>query len=171
MSKKKQIFTDPQTGDEMSSTWLARLVVGAIWGLIIGVLFGVVIGLIVGVFCEVFSVPFGEVFWGVALGLGGGLFVAGLAAGMLCELQKARSDPFTRWIHDATARTQHRRRQRVLRSKEHQDVPDTALSRAHPPGEPQPTGAALSVADDPDEPKRLMVSIEDTVEPVVDDSA
>ena len=168
MSYDKQTFVDPESGEEIESTWLARLVVGSVWGLIIGVLFGVVIGLAVGVLWEAFSGVFWGVFWGVALGLATGLFVAGLAAGMFGELRKVRGDLLSRWTHDGIARTQHVRRRRILRSQDDQDVPDTALSRAQPPGEPTPTDAALSIADEPDEPDRLTVS-EDTAETMVDD--
>ena len=62
-----------------------------------------------------------------------------------------------------------RRRKRILRSKEHPHVPDTAISRAQPPGEPEPTDAALSIAGSADEPGHLTISIEDTTEVVVDD--
>ena len=61
MSEDKQTFTDPHTGEEMESTWLARsgawvmtagvigLVMGLAWGLIFGLaelIFGLLIGVI-----------------------------------------------------------------------------------------------------------------------------
>ena len=47
-------------------------------------------------------------------------------------------------------------------------TPGGALSRAQPPGEPQATEAALSIADEPEETDRLTVSEEDTAETTVE---
>ena len=47
-----------------------------------------------------------------------------------------------------------------LLAQEHVNVPDGALSRAQPPGEPTPTDAALSVADTPEEKDHLTASAE-----------
>ena len=84
------------------------------------------------------------------------LGLLGLFWQMIEELKEVRNDRLIRWTHDAIARTQHRRR--ILRSQDHQDVPDGALSRVQPSSEPQPTDAALSVADSLDEPGQLTVS-------------
>ena len=64
------------------------------------------------------------------------------------------------------SRPSHRRqrRKRILRSKEHQHVPDTAISRAPPPGEPTPTDAALSRTDTTDEKERLTASTDHAAE-------
>ena len=154
MSETKQTFTDPRTGEEIESTWLARLAgVGSI-GMFGGVLSGLVVGLIVWL-------SGGLSLWlsiGVGLALG-----VGVGVGIGSRLSKN--------IHDSMARYQHRRRQRILRSQEHQHVPDTAISRVQPPDEPQPTDAALSVAGNIDEPNRLTVREEETAQTAVDDNA
>jgi len=76
-----------------------------------------------------------------------GLMIGGLAAGVvtgfICELKTK--------VHVGVARTQHFRHGRIVGSKEHQDVPDSALSRAQPPGDPEPTDTALSLADKEEE--------------------
>ena len=79
-------------------------------------------------------------------------------------MERARSDNLRQRFHDTIARAQRRWRQRILRRKEHQDVPDTAISRAQPPGEPQPTDAALSITDDPEETARLTVTRQGHIE-------
>ena len=96
---------------------------------------------------------------GLIFGLGIGLLPS--LAVMVCGVDRSRSNRWNRWVHDEIARRQHFHRQRVRRSEEHQDVPDTALSRAQPPGDPTPTDAALSVADTPDEKDRLAASTEE----------
>ena len=97
----------------------------------------------------------------------GGL--GGLVAGLFMVLTMGL---FGVLIFGSRHQHQHRRRRRkrILRSKEHQHVPDTAISRAQSPGEPQPTDAALSRTGNPDA-GRLSVSIEEDTQVVVDDSA
>ena len=167
MRKRKQTFTDPQTGQKIKSTWQARRVSWLAWGLLIG-LCG---GLLIGWFAEQSL----ELAGGLGLGLFGGLGV-GIVGGMVGTSMKAtRRNDFIRRVHDEIALAQHRRRQRVpppnQTNEEWAHVPNTAISRAQPPGEPQPTDAALSIADDHDEPSRLVSSTENTIEAVVDDSA
>lgn len=167
MSKDKQTFTDPKTGEKMESTWLAR----GVAGLLFGSLFGLVGELLMTGFSEWAGFEGRQVAGlrgmlelGVSYGLIFGL-VTGLVAAfngdfirvLLAHKGKGRNSGF--WpIHDAIARRQHRRR--ILRSKEHQDVPDTALSRAQPPGAPVPTDAALSLADTTDEKEHLTSDVE-----------
>ena len=159
MSEDKQMFTDPDTGQEIESTRLAR---GAVW-VFLGLLSGLVSGLLCGLWGGLGLVLVKGLGFGVLFGL-----VIGLRFSFL-KMERARSDNLRQRFHDTIARAQHRRRQRILRSQEHQDVPDGALSRAQPPGDPQATDAALSIADDPDEPGRLIVSIEEDIQVVVDD--
>ena len=153
MSKNRQTFVDPETGEVIESTWMARWWPALLcWGLGISI---VVIGSIITgsrmpLYC---FIPMGMV------------TLMALSQGM----NYWRRDRLGRWIHDGIARHQHRRRQRILRSREDQAVPDGALSRAQPPGEPTPTDAALSLADEPDEPSHLPVSIEEDTQAVVDD--
>ena len=153
MSEDKQTFTDPDTGEEVESTWLARWI-----SVPIGILF---IGLLTGLdylFSEKTSPPW----WGLGLVL---LYLLVTVLMPPKTVERARDYPVNRWSHDAVARTQHRRR--ILRSQDDQAVPDTAISRAQPPGEPEPTDTALSIADDHDEPNRLTVS-EETAETTVE---
>ena len=167
MSKDKQTFIDPEIGEEIESTWLAR------WGSLIG---GVLIG---GVLIVLLSGLFGVLRYGLFPGLLVGpylglifVLIAGLVSTLqVPEMEVTRNDPFTRWAHDRIARRQHRRLRRKLLDEEWANVPDTALSRAQPPGEPVPTDTALSLADEPDEPTHLSVSIEEDTQVVVDDSA
>ena len=161
MSENKQTFVDPKTGQKMESTWLAR------WGSQIGgvLISGVLIVLLSGLFGALECGLFPGLLMGPLFGL---IFV--LIAGLFCtlrvpEMEVTRNDPFTRWAHDTIARRQYR--QRILLSQDDQAVPDTALSRAQPPGEPTPTDAALSIADDHDEPNHLTVgATEDTEDQV-----
>ena len=153
---KKQTYTDPNTGEEVESTWLAR----GVAGLLFGVVFGLTVGLVTSL-AELAGLGGGRwpgTYW-LFMSIGLGLF--GLLLGGFSSVKSVRGDHFNQ-IHDTIARTQHRRR--ILRSQEHQAVPDTAISRAQPPGEPQPNDAALSIADDPDEPARLSVEIEEHTE-------
>jgi len=92
---------------------------------------------------------------GVNSGLLNGLYL-GLVAALVVGLRDK--------IHDNIARTQHFRRQRLLQAQEQQGVPDTALSRVKPPGEPTPTDAALSLADTPEEKARLAASTDTSAE-------
>ena len=154
MSEDKLIFTDPKTGEEMESTWLARFGVVLVWALLGGLAFGLLGGLL------------GRLMMDLVVGL-----VFGLVVGLIVELKGPRDHRISQWAHDEIARRQHRRRQHILRIQNPTQVPDTALSRAQPPGEPIPIDAALSLADDHDEPNRLVSSTEDTIEAVVDDSA
>ena len=154
MSKEQQTFTDPKSGEEIESTWLARVVPRMLVGLLIGL----------GI--------------GMAQGMGTELLVV-LPLGILCigllflrvrtDMEKARRNRLIRWAHDTIARRQHRRR--ILRSKEDQDVPDGAISRAQPPGEPQVTDAALSLTDTTEGAGRLSVDVIEDAEAVVDDNA
>ena len=154
--RKRQTFVDPETGEEMVSTWLACIASWLVFGLFFGLAFGLVGGVLGWL---VFGVLFGLIY-GLFSGLSGGL-IAGL---LVPELETARSFRFTRWAHDGMARRQHRRRQRLLRSQEEQHVPDTAISRAQPPGAPQPTDAALSIAVNSDESTHLTVETEEDLE-------
>ena len=147
MSKDRQTFTDPKTGEEIESTWLARGGSGLIFGLV----GGLICVLVHGVACcwrlEPLLVP----------------FLSCLTSGTLCGLA-LYPPPFTLQVHDRIARAQHRRR--ILRSQEQHNVPDTAISRSQPPGEPEPTDAALSMSDSPEE-TRLTVE-EETAEKAVE---
>ena len=150
MGDDRQTFTDPETGEEVESTKLAR------WSIVFGwILFG-------GVLFGLFAGFYGELTSGLGLGLFLSLLMGILMVLRLPNVKAVRSDLFHRSIHDPIARWQHRRR--ILRGQEHQAVPDTAISRAQPPGEPQATDAALSIADDHDEPGHLTVEIEEDTE-------
>ena len=168
MSKDKQTFIDPETREKVESTKLVQ------WGsmLAIGVACGVGCGLICGLLIEVFDGLehrlLNRLTIGLIVGLGSAL-VAGLYVGVLSllgytgvlpNIEEAQGNDVTRWAHDGIACFQHRRRHRVLRSQEHQDVPDTAISRAIPLGEPEPTDAALSVADTTDGTDHLTSDVE-----------
>ena len=178
MSQDKQTFTDPHTGEEVESTRLARSVgrmVAGLWLMLIAALTGTSIyGLI---WLRAWRlIPWPDL--GLVTALAPFLFTGVFAMMILflClrliailtdpGLDIIRGDRHTRWIHDRIARTQHR--QRILRSQEQQDVPDTAISRAQPPGEPQPTDAALSIADKTEEAEHLTASTteEDTADQV-----
>jgi len=65
---------------------------------------------------------------------------------------------FEAFIVTAPSQQRRRRRKRILRSKKHQHVPDTAISRAQPPDDPQPTDAALSLTDNTEGADHLTVS-------------
>jgi hypothetical protein len=73
-------------------------------------------------------------------------------------------------VHNAVARRQHQRRQRLIQRQLLEDewagVPNGAISRARPPGDPEPTHASLSRAEAPEEeaPPRLAVSVDREVE-------
>jgi len=157
VSKQKQTFIDPKTGEEIESTWLAQFsggTLGSVFGVVFGVTFSCV-GIIMGAtlssyLCEWLNTE-GPALIGIGLGVGLGIWLGFIVCR---EVDKG--------AHDTIARAQHRRRQRILRAQEHQDVPDTAMSRATPPGEPQPTDVALSVANSPDESNHLTVETENT---------
>ena len=187
MSKDEKTCVDPKTGQEMESTWLARwgpqISGGLISGLVGGLLFWLVLGVVGEVVDATSGLYYGDErrFWmrvdGVLLVLASAVACAVVGA-VSCGLFYAlvppsmgvvRDDRFIRWAHDRIARFQHRRRQRLLRSQEHVNVSDGALSRARPSDAPQPTDAALSVAGSADEPARLSVSIEEDTQVVVDD--
>ena len=229
MSKDKQTYVDPDTGEEIESTGLARGCGGVIAGVLVGVMGGWVMGVVSGLdMARTMSPMFGPQFglmaglrvclgMGVIAGLLGGLLfglggsiglwrrdekknvwsemgkfggIFGLIFGFICAISATAGQGFSglvyglmyglgiggvggfiysgfcRWdvpVHDRIARTQHRRRQRVIRSQDDQNVPDTAISRAQPPGEPQPTDAALSIAGST-EGTRLTVEIEEHTE-------
>ena len=172
MSAGKLTFTYPATGETMESTpltrWISGPVAGLIMGLVLGVVFGVVIGLVAGLTSGADNGLNQGLCAGLVIGLMGGVplgFWAALFGGLIVsELEEARKDRFIRWVHDGIACAQHRWRQRILYSQYTTQVPDTALSRAQPPGEPQPTDAALSLADTPDEKERLAASTDNSTE-------
>jgi hypothetical protein len=158
MSKRRQTFTDPRTGEEIESTtlaqWGAWLTIG-LGGLFIGLVFGLILGL-VG--------KLGAALHWLIAGLGLGL-VCGVAFVLLFWVvtlpYEVRNEPLARWVHDGIARRQHRCRQRVLQGQEFAHVPDRALSRARPPGEPEPAAASLSLAEPPEEAApRLAAGVE-----------
>ena len=186
MSKDRLTFTVPETSEEIKSTWLARgvaLAIGMfprerwakwIYGLAIG---GFLIGLLIsagfawmgyrrGLLSE-WPYPFPP-FAGWYAG-GGVLLLGMLFYGLLGTWVRlfrwvTKVYPQIQQTHDAIARWQHLRRQRLLRARDHVNVPDGALSRAQPPSEPTPTDAALSVADTSEEKDRLTASTETSTE-------
>jgi len=108
---------------------------------------------------------------GLITGLGGILgglmgITLGRLLGVRLGFERREMGRSNQWVHDHIARYQHRRRQRLLRSREHVNVPDGALSRAQPPGKPTPTDAALSVADTTEEKDRLAASTDTSTEEV-----
>jgi hypothetical protein len=157
-------------------------------GLIGGPALGLAIGLLAWRSKGHFFGWLGGLILGLAIGLGGGLVVGldsgwgsglafGLTMGLILGLFCVRSGQwfgwgvgeFTRWVHDGIARQQHLRRQRLLKRRlleqEWAGVPDGALSRARPAGEPEPTAASLSLAELPAEDKPyLTASVEATTE-------
>lgn len=164
MNKERQMFTDPQTKQELESTCLARWCAGAIWGLLCGLLGGWVAGMVLEIFFQLFlAMPLALVS-GLLGGLGCGLFLGLASVLQITTLEDVRNTHFMREIHDRIARSQHRHRQRFLRSKEDIQVPDGALSRAQSSGEPTPTDAALSLADSTEENDRLAASTDSPTE-------
>ena len=156
MRKDKPTFVDHKTGIEMESTPLARWVSWVLLVLFCGLILGPISRLIDGL---------------------GGRFFEALGSVLLCAVgctlvvpqkEGARRFRFTRWAHDGISRRQHYRR---LIESEWAHVPDTALSRAPSPGEPQPTDAALSVADEPVEARLTVEAPENTTETVMDGNA
>lgn len=144
MSDIKQKFIDPKTGQEIESTWQAKIAFRVLTTVI-----------------AIISMKFG-------------VFVIGVMALSLCLfsllvmivlLDGARTHPIERDIHDGVARWQHGRRQRQLQRKlaeaEWAGVPKTALSLADPSTPPQPTATSLSQAENPKEEKeRLVVGVD-----------
>ena len=177
MGEDKQTFTDPETGQEIESTWLARYVGGLLFGIIRGMFFGVLLGMVIfmagayslrrdlGGDVTIFRILLMiKRSFGLSAGVG---LLAGIVGGVLGGISYARGTSRAGdKLHDNIARTQHRRR--ILHSQDDQDVPDTAISRAQPPGNPQPTDAALSIADDPEE-THLSVGVTEDAEAAVDD--
>ena len=174
----KQTFVDPESGKEIESTGLAKIasmivrtMVGFLKVMPVPILISVLSirmlavfsGRSPGIVWELVGLFFMWLFVWLGYGVSWGLFV-GVVSAIGGYTDIVRDDRLAQPTHDRVARWQHRRRQRVLRAQEHQDVPDTALSRAQPPGEPVPTDTALSLADDPDEPSRLSVEIEEHTE-------
>jgi hypothetical protein len=172
MSKPKQTFTDPQTGEEIESTWLARwggglfsvlcasgLGIGLPLGLLFGLAAGWATGLLNGLLALVAGLVIGLV-TGLPLGLLFGLYF------LVADLDTVRYNPFCQRVHDGLARRQHLRRQRILRRQEFPHVPDGALSRAGPPGQPEPTAVSLSRAPAPEEdpPLRLTAGVNEASE-------
>jgi hypothetical protein len=195
----KQTFRDPETGEEIESTALARGGTGLVFGLIAGLVPSLIVGLAIGAkagldigltyglatalsaglagvlgrgpfrwfFILTFMYPFlkaGSLIFGQSLGQVGELVsptIGGLAAGLFIVLIA----PFCQRMHDGIAQRQHIHRQRILRQQEFSHVPDGALSRAQPPGEPEPTAASLSRADVPEEATpRLAAGVEAATE-------
>ena len=165
MNREKQTFVDPQTGEEMESTRLARMGVGWVGGVVGGVTGGMMGG--------VFGAALGEERLAMLLlGLVGGLFLGsltGLGYGLKFGLgswsrglEEVREPPLDRRIHDGIARRQHTRRQRLLRRGEYPHVPAGALSRARRVRDPEPTQTALSrTASPPGEKARLTREVEE----------
>jgi predicted lipid-binding transport protein (Tim44 family) len=159
MSEPKRTFTDPKTGEEIASTTLARWIAGLCVApcIVLGGVLGAVVGGLLGVLLGDGLVKMGGL--GLLLGflLGAGLVVK--LSGWLIPLFAGR-------VHDGIARQQYLRRQRILRRQEFPHVPDGALSRAQPPGEPTPTAASLSRAEAPAEetPLRLAASVDAATE-------
>jgi hypothetical protein len=159
MNKQKQTFTDPQTGEEIESTALARwgagLVVGLVLGLVFGLIFRLVAGLLIG---PVFGLVGGSILWVF------GILLASVLA-LFAWRDTFRRDSLMGSVHDGIARQQHLRRQRILRRQEFSHVPDGALSRARPSGEPEPTSVSLSRAEAPEEePPRLAAGVDAVAE-------
>jgi len=147
MSESQQTFINPQTGQEVPSTVLARgmgrlfYVIGHVlgWGLIIGLAVGSFFLLIRLSVCLVFMLidgfSFDHVFqvlgqswlflavcvvldWGLVVGWPIGLIV-GLIIGLKPEnLHTLRNDLLFQEVHDRLAGRQHQRRQRILRQKQ-----------------------------------------------------
>ena len=170
MNREKETFVDPKTGEEMESTWLARVGVGLVGGLTGGMVGGLIGGGFGAALAE------GR-FAMLCLGLAGGLLL-GLLTGLVYglrfglgpwgrRLEEMRENTLDRRVHDVIARRQHffrRRRRRFLRG-DYPHVPDGALSRARRPGTPKPTRAALSRAEPSEEEKnRLTTGVEENTE-------
>ena len=158
MSLRK--FQDPETGQEIESTPLARGGAGVVWGLVFGS-FG-------ALFCLLL---FGTLWgweWGTLWGVGGGLalgLTGALLEGFFDPTDKVRSDALGRRVHDGIARWQHLRRQRGPLSQPYPHVPDGALSRSFRRASPQETPASLAQADPPPAPsRRLTAGVEATTE-------
>jgi hypothetical protein len=182
MRKPAQTFRDPQTGQEIESTalarWGARLAVTLVVLLILSPIFGLVGGLVcelgwcaslkvVGVVCVWVWVLVWVLFDGLVYELFGRL--GDWLVGVLYKE-----------VYDNIARRQHLRPQIVRQRKrlraerlfqqkrleaEWAGVPAGAISRAQPPGDPQPTAASLSRADGPKEgPPRLAAGVDAVTE-------
>jgi len=100
MSRQKQIFTDPKTGEEIESTWLARCMGGFVGGLV----FGIIIGLITGLPRGLLLGEWGGLVFGLALGL-----ISGFIFGLVCKVDNVRRNPLIQRTHDSVARWQHQR--------------------------------------------------------------
>jgi hypothetical protein len=169
MSKPKHTFTDLQTGEEIESTALARWVAGLGAGWVAGLGLGF-FGLVVWLICDLPKTPLtglAAALVEMLVGVLGSVLVIGsligLFIGLVCDLlvrlgvdlDYSRADEFYQRVHDHIARHQHFHRQRLLQRKlaeeEWAGVPDGALSRAQPSGEPEPTAAALSRSEAPEE--------------------
>jgi len=157
MSKQKQTFTDPKTGEEIESTWLARL----IGRLGFGLFFALGSMLVIRPGC----VPSGvtKIGWDDVLIFG---LMVGLFFILISGLDHVRNNLLSQRIHDGVALRQHFRRQRILRRQEYPHVPDEALSRAEQPREPEPTDASLSQTEVEEEKKsRLTEAVEEEARP------
>lgn len=106
----RRTFIDPETGEEIESTWLARLGTLVVSALSTGIIGGVAVGLL------------GQVV-GIGVGLTEGLLVGFIAASavalsvvglavMLSQgaFRRLVDHPSNRRLHNAIARWQHRRR-------------------------------------------------------------
>ena len=174
MSEDKQTFIDPKTGAEIESTKLAPwdsglwtfidpdtgeeieiTLLAVVLPVLVGYLGGCAMGLLVGLMVGLFRG------WEYGALVGSSICIIWWVVGTIIRWV------FGREIRQRIAHTQHRRR--VLRAQDDQDVPDTALSRVQPPGDPQATDTALSLADSTDGADHLTGSIEEDTQAVVDD--
>lgn len=139
MGRKKQTFLDPQTGEEIESTTLARWGAALAFRLYVGLGVGMCCGLGVGLLFGLLCGPLLGLFAGLVAGLH-----FGLVAGLVIGPGEAQIDPFPNQVHNWIARWQHLFRQRPHQPPLFPHVPDRALSRAQARTEPEPTAASLS---------------------------
>lgn len=139
---------DLPSAETTPSTDLARRIAEVAFGLHVVLCSGLLGGLFLSLF--LFLPLLGGWGIGILLFLLGRGLVGWLRGEWGIELGDARSDPLAQWVHDCVARHQHHRRQRQLAEAEWAGVPNGALSRAQPTGQPQPTPASLSPAEAPE---------------------
>ena len=140
MSKEKQTFIDPKTGEQIESTWLARFM-----GNFIPVeLFCLINCVIINFFVQL---PFWH---SVSLAVIASTILSSLTG--LVGIRLERFYLVLYGVHDEIAGRQYSNQQRLLKRRlleeEWANVPNRALSRANPNGPPQPTEVALSRSDD-----------------------